>query len=81
MHSWVRYSVSVYLGLLIAGSIASPTPAVSVGAAPELSPEAALEITSDIGLRADPPIDASWAQQPTEAGEPARACSWCEWAR
>ena len=24
MHSWVRYSVSVYLGLLLAGSIASP---------------------------------------------------------
>jgi hypothetical protein len=23
MHSWVRYSVSVYLGLLLAGSIAS----------------------------------------------------------
>ncbi len=26
MHSWVRYSVSAYLGLLIAGSIAAPGP-------------------------------------------------------
>jgi len=26
MHSWVRYSVSVYLGLLLAGSIASSEP-------------------------------------------------------
>ncbi len=24
MHSWVRYSVSAYLGLLLAGSIAAP---------------------------------------------------------
>lgn len=24
MHSWVRYSVSAYLGLLVAGSIATP---------------------------------------------------------
>ncbi len=24
MHSWVRYSVSAYLGLLIAGSVATP---------------------------------------------------------
>jgi hypothetical protein len=30
MRSWVRYSVTVYLGLLLAGSIASPVPEPTV---------------------------------------------------
>lgn len=31
MSSWVRYSVAVYLGLLLAGSMMAPQPQVSVG--------------------------------------------------
>ncbi len=37
MHSWVRYSVSAYLGLLLAGSIASPGPAAHQGPTPVAS--------------------------------------------
>jgi hypothetical protein len=29
MYSWVRYSVAVYLGLLLAGSLAMPSPTFS----------------------------------------------------
>ena len=29
MRPWVRYSVTVYLGLLLAGSIATPLPTIS----------------------------------------------------
>jgi len=32
MSSWVRYSVAVYLGLLLAGSVAAPLPHQSDGA-------------------------------------------------
>lgn len=37
MYSWVRYSVSVYLGLLMAGSIVAP-PAQSVGSSVQPAP-------------------------------------------
>lgn len=32
MDSWVRYSVAVYFGLLMAGSIIMPAPSASIGA-------------------------------------------------
>jgi len=32
MSSWVRYSVAVYVGLLLAGSMMAPRPGESVGA-------------------------------------------------
>lgn len=43
MHSWVRYSVSAYLGLLLAGSIANPGP----GASPASTPVASLRESQD----------------------------------
>lgn len=38
MHSWVRYSVSAYLGLLLAGSIAAP----GLGGSPSATPVASM---------------------------------------
>jgi hypothetical protein len=43
MRTWVRYSVTVYLGLLLAGSIASPIPA---GVAPKSNLRASYQTTS-----------------------------------
>jgi hypothetical protein len=43
MRSWVRYSVSAYLGLLIAGSIAVP----GVGDAPVVGPVASVRDKSN----------------------------------
>jgi len=44
LHSWVRYSVAVYLGLLLAGVLAAPRPSSAPGVAhrppaPAVSPE------------------------------------------
>jgi hypothetical protein len=35
MSSWVRYSVAVYAGLLLAGALIVPQPQASVGSAPQ----------------------------------------------
>jgi len=43
MDSWVRYSVSAYLGLLLAGSIAAP----GLGDATSTTPVASLRDTPD----------------------------------
>ena len=44
MHSWVRYSVSAYLGLLLAGSIAAP----GLGGAPSTTPVASLRDSAEV---------------------------------
>ena len=66
MRSWVRYSVSAYLGLLLAGSIATPTPAID--ATPNIRmretryPDTALPAAPAYRLPADRVREATSAQ-------------------
>ncbi|MEZ6191543.1 MAG: hypothetical protein R3C45_09675 [Phycisphaerales bacterium] len=53
MHSWVRYSVSVYLGLLLAGSIASP----GISARPAQPPMASVYQRQTAPTMRQAPID------------------------
>ncbi len=34
MDSWIRYSVAVYIGLLMAGALVGPRPTLSIGPPP-----------------------------------------------
>ena len=53
MRSWVRYSVSAYLGLLLAGSIAQPTPAINTAPNPTMR-ETRKPVTTQPGTPAYP---------------------------
>lgn len=67
MHSWVRYSVSVYLGLLLAGSIASP----GISSHPAQPPMASINHSSTAPMMRQAPL----YQAPADRAErpPARA--------
>ena len=64
MHSWVRYSVTAYLGLLLAGSIATPG-----HAPPQVGPMASVY---ERAAPAPPPAERYYlvpAAQPESASE------------
>lgn len=67
MHSWVRYSVSVYLGLLLAGSIASP----GIPPRPAQPPMASVYQPSSAPTMRQAPLDRAPADRAESA--PARA--------
>ena len=59
MRSWVRYSVAVYVGLLLAGALVGPRPELSdaSGPAPTWSPEKYRWIEQEPGIWLAEPLE------------------------